>query len=194
MFSILQDVRFGFRMLMKHRLATLVSIFALALGIGANTAMFSIAEAFLLHPAPFENADRIMALVDSRPQQNIDMNGVAPATYFDWRKEAHSFDQLAAYSWDEVNLTGDGRPEKVQAFQISSNLFVEALGWQLIELGQINVDHDLVAANQIDSPLAFTLAQSDEVSTTTRGSGWVLLASDHQSSKFGKSSPCPFIT
>ena len=127
MFSILQDVRFGFRMLMKHRLATLVSIFALALGIGANTAMFSIAEAFLLHPAPFENADRIMALVDSHPQQNIDMNGVAPATYFDWRKEAHSFDQLAAYSWDEVNLTGDGRPEKVQAFQISSNLF-EMLG------------------------------------------------------------------
>jgi putative ABC transport system permease protein len=127
MFSILQDVRFGFRMLMKHRLATLVSILALALGIGANTAMFSIAEAFLLHPAPFENANRIMALVDSRPQQNIDMNGVAPATYFDWRKEAHSFDELAAYSWDEVNLTGDGQPEKVQAFQISSNLF-EMLG------------------------------------------------------------------
>src|SRR6202023_671363 len=123
MFSILQDVRFGFRMLMKHRLTTLVSIVALALGIGANTAMFSVAEAFLLHPAPFENENRIMALVDSRPQENIDMNGVAPATYFDWRKEAHSFDQLAAYSWDEVNLTGDGHPEKVQAFQISSNLF-----------------------------------------------------------------------
>jgi len=127
MFSILQDVRFGFRMLMKHRLATLVSILALALGIGANTAMFSVAEAFLLHPAPFENANRIMALVDSRPEQNVDMNAIAPATYFDWRKEAHSFDQLAAYSWDEVNLTGDGHPEKVQAFQISSNLF-EMLG------------------------------------------------------------------
>jgi len=127
MFSILQDVRFGFRMLMKHRLATLVSILALGLGIGANTAMFSVAEAFLLHPAPFENANRIMALVDSRPEQNVDMNAIAPATYFDWRKEAHSFDQLAAYSWDEVNLTGDGHPEKVQAFQISSNLF-EMLG------------------------------------------------------------------
>jgi putative ABC transport system permease protein len=52
MFSILQDVRFGLRMLMKHRLATLVSIVALALGIGANTAMFSLAEAFLIHPVP----------------------------------------------------------------------------------------------------------------------------------------------
>ncbi len=74
MFSILQDVRFGFRMLMKHRLATLVSIVALALGIGANTAMFSLAEAFLIHPVPLENADRIVALVDSRPGQNIDMS------------------------------------------------------------------------------------------------------------------------
>jgi len=99
MFSLLQDVRFGLRMLAKHRLATLVSIVALALGIGANTAMFSLAEAFLLHPAPFENANRIVALVDARPQQNIDMNGIAPATFFDWRKEAHSFDELAAYSW-----------------------------------------------------------------------------------------------
>src|SRR2546430_1734756 len=84
--------------------------------------MFSIAEAFLLHPAPFENSDRIMALVDSRPQQNIDMNAIAPATYFDWQKEAHSFDQLAAYAWDEISLTGDGTPQKVQAFQVSSNL------------------------------------------------------------------------
>ena len=123
MFSLLQDVRFGVRMLAKHRLATLVSIVALALGIGANTAMFSLAEAFLLHPAPFENANRIVALVDARPQQNIDMNGIAPATFFDWRKGAHSFDQFAAYAWHEVNLTGDGQPEKVQTFHISANLF-----------------------------------------------------------------------
>ena len=123
MFTIWQDIRFGLRMLAKHRLATLVSVVALALGIGANTAMFSIAEAFLLHPAPFENADRIVALVDSRPQQNIDVNAIAPATYFDWRKEAQSFDQFAAYSWDEVNLTGNGHPQKVQAFQVSANLF-----------------------------------------------------------------------
>jgi putative ABC transport system permease protein len=123
MFTLWQDVRFGLRMLGKHRLATLVSIVALALGIGANTAMFSLAEAFLLHPAPFEYADRVVALVDSRPQQNIDMNSIAPATYFDWKKQAHSFDQLAAYAWDEVSLTGDGNPQKVQAFQVSANLF-----------------------------------------------------------------------
>src|SRR5437899_4773666 len=99
MFSILQDVRFGFRMLMKHRLATLVSIVALALGIGANTAMFSLAEAFLLHPVPFENSDRVVALVDSRPEQHIDMNSVAPATYFDWKQQALSFEQFSVYAW-----------------------------------------------------------------------------------------------
>ena len=129
MSTILQDFRFGLRMLAKHRMATLVSILALAVGIGANTAMFSLAEAFLLHPAPFENADRIVALVDSRPQQNIDMNSIAPATYFDWQKEARSFDRLAAYAWQEVNLTGDGNPQKVNAFKISANLF-ETLGVQ----------------------------------------------------------------
>ena len=123
MFSFFQDIRFGIRMLAKHRLATLVSIVALALGLGANTAMFSVAEAFLLHPVPFDNADRIVALVDSRPQQNIDMNAVAPATYFDWTQQAHSFDQLGTYAWNELNLTGDGEPQKIQAFQVSANLF-----------------------------------------------------------------------
>jgi len=123
MFTIWQDIRFGLRMLGKHRLTTVVSIVALALGIGANTAMFSVAEAFLLHPAPFENANRIVVLVDSRPEQNVDMNAIAPATYFDWGKEAHSFDQLAAYAWDEVNLTGDSHPQKVQAFKVTANLF-----------------------------------------------------------------------
>src|SRR2546423_8521932 len=114
MFTIWQDIRFGLRMLAKHRLATLVSILALALGISANTSMFSVAEAFLLHPAPFENADRIVALVDARPQQNIDMNSIAPATYFDWRNEAHSFEQLGAYDWNAFSLTGDALPQQVQ--------------------------------------------------------------------------------
>jgi len=121
--SITQDIRFGIRMLLKNRLASLVCIVALALGIGANTVMFSMAEAFLLHPVPFENADRIVALADSRPHQGIDTNSVAPATYFDWKKQARSFEQLAAYAWQEINLTGDREPQKVQAFGVTANLF-----------------------------------------------------------------------
>jgi len=121
--NIWLDIRYGARILWKHRLATLVCAIALALGIGANTAIFSIAEAFLLHPVPFENADRIMALVDTRPEQTIDMNAVAPATYFDWQKEARSFEQFAAYEWDESNLTGDREPQKIQDFKVSANFF-----------------------------------------------------------------------
>jgi len=86
--ALWQDVRFGVRMLMKNRLVSLVCIIALALGIGANAAIFSMAEAFLLHPVPFENADRYIALLDKHVQSesggfgSVDFVGIAPATYF----------------------------------------------------------------------------------------------------------------
>jgi putative ABC transport system permease protein len=121
--TMAQDIRYGVRMLIKHRLTTIVCVAALALGIGANTAMFSVAEAFLLRPVPFDNADKFVALVDARSEQSVDMNSVAPATYFEWRDQAQSFEQMGAYRWDALNLTGEGRPEKVQGFQITSNFF-----------------------------------------------------------------------
>jgi putative ABC transport system permease protein len=133
MATMWQDVRFGFRMLMKHRVASLVCVVALALGIGANAAIFSMAEAFLLHPVPFENGNRMMALIDAHSVDSgagfgpQDFVPVAPATYFDWKKEAHSFDQITAYSWDEINLTGDREPQKVQSFRVSANFF-ETIG------------------------------------------------------------------
>jgi putative ABC transport system permease protein len=131
--TIWQDVRFGFRMLMKHRVASLVCVVALALGIGANAAIFSLAEAFLIHPVPFEHGDRFMALLDTHTRESAggfgpqDYVPIAPATYFDWKKEAHSFDRITAYAWDEVNLTGDREPQKVQTFQVAANFF-ETIG------------------------------------------------------------------
>jgi putative ABC transport system permease protein len=121
--TLLQDVRFALRMLRKHRLATLVSVLALALGIGANTAIFSVAEAFLIHPVPIPNVDRIAALNNSRARETIELAGVAPATYFDWVARAQSFDEMAAYEWDEINLTGTTAPQKVQAFAVTSGFF-----------------------------------------------------------------------
>jgi len=128
--TIWQDLRFGLRMLMKHRIATIVCVIALGLGIGANTAIFSLAEAFLLHPVPFENSDRIVALVDARMASDggagfgpQDLTPVAPATYLDWKKEVHSFDDLAAYDWDEINLTGDREAQKVQDFKVTASFF-----------------------------------------------------------------------
>ena len=129
--SVWQDVRFGLRMLAKHRVATLVCVIALALGIGANAAIFSLAEAFLIHPVPFEHADRIVMLPDARANTQDsgagfgpqDFNSVAPATFIDWQKESRSFEELAAYAWDEVNLTGDPVAQKVQDFKVTANFF-----------------------------------------------------------------------
>jgi putative ABC transport system permease protein len=121
--GVWQDIRYGARMLWKHRLTSLICAAALALGIGANTAMFSVAEAFLLHPVPFEHANRIVALSDSRPQQGIDRNHIAPLTYLEWQSQAKSFDQLGAYQYDEVNLTGDREPQKIEAVHVLTNFF-----------------------------------------------------------------------
>jgi putative ABC transport system permease protein len=145
-----QDIRYGARMLWKHRLATLVCAAALSLGIGANTAMFSVAEGFLLHPVPFENTDRIVALVDVRAQQNIDRSGVAPATYLDWQAQVKSLEQMGAYEWDEVNLTGNREAEKVQGFDVTGNFF-SLIGVQpkmgrtfLPEEEQPGKDHEII--------------------------------------------------
>lgn len=150
-----QDIRYGVRMLVKHRLTTAVCVVALALGIGANTAMFSLAEAFLLHPAPFENANKIVALVEARPEENIDMNSVAPATYLDWCEEAQSFDEIGAYAWHEVSLTGDANPQKIQTFHITANFF-QMLGVRP-QLGRSFVPLEEVSGNDQEIILGHAL-------------------------------------
>jgi putative ABC transport system permease protein len=121
--SIANDIRFGVRMLWKHRLASVVCIIALGLGMGATAAIFSMAEAFLLHPIPIPDVSRIVALVDTRPQDNVLMNSVAPATYLEWQQQATSFEETGAYRWDQVNLTGDGTPQRIIGFDVTSNFF-----------------------------------------------------------------------
>jgi putative ABC transport system permease protein len=121
--TVLQDIRYALRMLCKHRFATLVCAGALALGMGANSAIFSMAEAFLLHPVPLDEVNRLVALVDSKPRQNIEKTSVAPATYLEWQEQSRSFDRLGAYSYDGVNFTGDAAPQKIQDFLVTPNFF-----------------------------------------------------------------------
>ena len=121
--TIANDIRFGLRMLWKHRLASLVCVIALGLGMGATAAIFSMAEAFLLHPVPIPDVSRIVALVDTRPQENVLMNAVAPATYLDWQGQVHSFEQMGAYRWDETNFSGEGTPQRVEGFDVTPNFF-----------------------------------------------------------------------
>jgi putative ABC transport system permease protein len=150
--TVRQDVRYALRMLWKHRFATFVCAGALALGIGANTAIFSMAEAFLLHPVPLNDVNRIVAMVDSQPQ-HVENSPVAPATYLEWQSQANSFEQVGAYAWDGVNFTGDTTPQKIQDFLVTTNFF-SVLGVQpqlgrdfLAEEGQPGRNHELILSH-----------------------------------------------
>jgi putative ABC transport system permease protein len=127
--TLMNDIRFGIRMLWKHKMASLVCAIALGLGIGSTAAMFSMAEAFLLHPVPLKDASRVVALSDFRPDESAFMIPVSPATYLDWRAQASSFEKLGASDWNDINLTGDGPPQRVTGFNVSANFF-ELLGVQ----------------------------------------------------------------
>ncbi len=123
MSTLLQDVRFGLHMLAKNPGFTLVAVLAMALGIGANTSIFTTVNAMLLHPLPFERLDRLVAVYETAPKQNEDHAAVAPANFRDFRDESRSFEELAAGHGWEVNLTGSGPAERVDGFQVTRGLF-----------------------------------------------------------------------
>jgi len=102
---------------------TAVIVLALALGIGVNTAIFSVADAFLLKPVPFLDADRLVMVLEKKPNDGDDWSSVANANYFDWKNQSQSFEQLAAYDWADVNITGGDHPEQVQGFLVTPNFF-----------------------------------------------------------------------
>src|SRR5271165_5366844 len=123
MHGFLQDIRYGLRMLAKAPGITLGAIFAFGLGIGANTATFSTANTFLLHPISLPQVDRLAMVLSCAPGQTEGWSEVSPAAFEEWRAQNHSFESLAAYEWDDVNLTGVGEPIKLQGFRVSANFF-----------------------------------------------------------------------
>jgi putative ABC transport system permease protein len=102
--SLFQDVRYGWRMLLKKPGFTIVATLALALGIGANSAIFSIINATLLKPLPFDELDRIITVWEKAPGQGGERNSVSVANYLDWREQSNSFENLAIYMWWSANL------------------------------------------------------------------------------------------
>src|SRR5262245_3769451 len=119
--SLLQDLRFGARMLMKNLSFTLVAVFTLALGIGANTAIFSVVNAVLLRSLPYHDPDRLVLLSYYRATLLSDFaNG---AEFLEWRAQAKGFEQLAACRFDTVDLTGNVEPERLDVSYASADLF-----------------------------------------------------------------------
>jgi putative ABC transport system permease protein len=124
MYSIFQDVRYGLRMLAKNPGITLVAILTLGLGIGANTATFSLSNTFLRKPVSFPEVERLVMVLNHAPgQQGQDWSSVSPADFLDWKKETRSFTGLAGYEWADVNLTGAGEPVKAQGFRVTPDFF-----------------------------------------------------------------------
>jgi putative ABC transport system permease protein len=118
-----QDVKYAFRVLAKQPGVTFVAILTLALGIGANSAIFSAVNAVLLRPLPYEDPDRLMTVWEKRPAEGVMDNVVSPADYVDWAKMNTSFDGMAAMTTTSADLTGAGEPVRLFAGVVSPVFF-----------------------------------------------------------------------
>src|SRR5829696_3186790 len=125
------DIRYALRNFSKRPGFTLIAVITLALGIGANTAIFSAINALLLKPLPFPELDRVVAIWDKLPSRGVLHNEVTAANYLDWQTQNQSFEQLAMYRWWSANLTGVDPPERIQGFLVTAN-YLDAIGMKPI--------------------------------------------------------------
>jgi putative ABC transport system permease protein len=174
---LLQDLRHATRMLLRTPLFTTVVIFTLAVGIGANTAMFSVVNAVLLQRLPFADADRIVDIneIETRDRDRARC-AIAPANFVDWRAQAASFDAMSVYAVRNLNVaTTGGEPERVPG-AITSSTFFTVLGVQPI-LGRTFVPSDAEPGQATSAVLGYGFWQrrfggaADVVGQTIRING-----------------------
>src|ERR1700751_322805 len=120
--TLLKDLRHAFRLLIDARAFTIAALLSLAIGIGANTAIFSIVDGLLLHPLPYADAERLVILWSSSPGLNITQDWFSTAQYFDIKNGHHGFQQIAIAIGGNYNLTGSGEPERIGTIRVSSRL------------------------------------------------------------------------
>lgn len=118
---MLHDLRHAARGLARTPGFTAAAVVTLALGLGANTAIFSVVDAALLRPLPFRDPERLVLVWETMGDWKT--RWVAPANFLDWRRDARSFEGLAGYSSSDANLTGAGEPERLRAAVVSDTLF-----------------------------------------------------------------------
>ena len=118
MSALLQDLRFALRLLVKNPGFALIAAIIMALGIGANTAIFTIVNKVLLEPLPFRDVDRIVQVWHTPPQSSfpgITTFSISPANFLDWQRQNHVFESMALYSGASFDLTGTGKPEAISS-------------------------------------------------------------------------------
>src|SRR5512146_1995940 len=119
--TVFQDLRYGVRTLLKAPGFAFIAIVTLALGIGANSAMFSIVNGVLLRPMPYPQSERLLKLYTRMPQ--FDQGSVSYPNFLDWQQRSRSFEQMAAYRNESFNLTGEASPERLRGQMVSASLF-----------------------------------------------------------------------
>ena len=128
MMTFVQDIRYAVRSLMARPTLTAVALLTLALGIGANTAIFSVVNAVLLRPLPYEDPDRLIVILSTRARTGNQRGNIAPADFLDFAREATSFDRMGANGWvGFTTVTGGAEPERVGNVRTTWN-FLRTLG------------------------------------------------------------------
>lgn len=121
--TLLQDIRYGWRMLARNPAFTAIAVLTLAIGIGASTAIFSVVDTVLLRPLPYRDSEKLVLVSETLPGMSMDGIGVSAGEYQDYRDRNRSFSQVAAYESAGFNLTGAGQPLRVNAAALSASAF-----------------------------------------------------------------------
>src|SRR5690348_226736 len=119
--TVLQDVRHALRMLAKAPGFAAIAVLTLALGIGANTAIFSVVNGVLLNPLPYPNPNQLVEVAEKDPL--FTESSVSYPNFLDWVQQNHSFESLAAYRQSDASLTGSGEPQYVKSTMVSAKFF-----------------------------------------------------------------------
>src|SRR5713101_199926 len=144
--TLLQDLRFAFRMLRKNPGFTAVAVLTLALGIGVNTAMFSVMQGVVLAPLQYVNPDRLVMVWENNPR--FPQTWVSYPNFRDWQRSARSFQQLAAFREQGVDFAGPGTPEHLNGKEISSGFF-STLGTELTLGREFSPEEDRFGGNPV---------------------------------------------
>ncbi|HEX6047041.1 MAG TPA: ABC transporter permease, partial [Pyrinomonadaceae bacterium] len=123
MSNLLSDLRFGARMLLKNKAMTIIALLALTLGIGANTAIFSVVNAVLLRRFPYANPEQLVLVWEKRQGGRTDQNVINLGNFSDWKEQNQVFTDMAVFFDRAINLTSDGEPEEVPVQIATTNLF-----------------------------------------------------------------------
>jgi predicted permease len=123
--TLIQDARYAIRMLRKNPAFTLIAVLTLGLGIGANTAIFSVVNGVLLRPLPYPQPNQLVALAEK--SMNFESSSISYPNFLDWRRSSSTFASMAAYRSDDFNITGSGEAERVRVGMVSAGFF-ETLG------------------------------------------------------------------